>query len=399
MYFGAVLSRRLAALAALFLLAAACAVGAAQADPPGSARAAGSGDCSFPRRAVKGDKQARSPSAPNPLRGEKWYVDPTEPAYAGDGPGRPGYLQYAGSNPKAAALMAKIAFTPRFKWFGRFTPAPRRICSFIEDAEASGAVPLVATLRGQSKECNSRYQGGGVAEDRATKQWFDDFARGIGTSRVIIAFEPDSIGTISCLAKGRRKARMSVLRHGVDVLSKLPHATVYIEGTASDWKPASYTASRLRSLGVSKVRGFMLNVTHYDWTASNIRYGLRVSKKLGGKHFIISTAQNGRGPVHYQRGKRRINVFCHPLYRGAGPYPTTHTANSKVDAYMWVNRPGYSGGRCNGGPTPAGTWWPKRALMLARYQSNQIRPPRHNNYGFSGRHLTIRQVAGDQYHR
>jgi endoglucanase len=295
--------------------------------------------------------------------------------------------------------MARIAFTPRFRWFGRFTQAPRTICRFIEEAESANKVPLVATLRHQGKQCNSRYQAGGVAEDNATKQWFDDFAREIGTSRVIIAFEPDSVGTIECLAAGRRRARIEVLRHGVDVLSTLPNATVYIEATASDWESVGYVAKRLRQLGVAKVRGFMLNVTHYAWTRDNIRFGRKVSKRLGGKHFVISTAQNGRGPVQYKRGRRKVQVLCNPLYRGAGPYPSTKTADPLVDAYLWINRAGYSGGSCNDGPLPVGTWWPERALMFARYQSQRLFPKRGTRFGFKKGRFGIRDVAGDGYRR
>ena len=58
-------------------------------------------------------------------------------------------------------------------------------------------------------------------------------------------------------------------------------------------------ARKLRRVGVAKVRGFMLNATHYDWTRNNIRYGLKLSRLVGGKHFIINTAENGRGPIHH----------------------------------------------------------------------------------------------------
>ena len=148
----------------------------------------------------------------------------------------------------------------------------------------------------RAAQCNRRYQGGGPREDARTRSWFRAFARGIGRSRVIIAFEPDSVGTIKCLARSRRKARSRLLRYGVDVLSKLPNATIYIEATASDWVPAARVARALRRIGVHKVRGFMLNTTHYDWTSRNIRYGLDVSRRVGGKPFVVSTHFNGRGP-------------------------------------------------------------------------------------------------------
>ena len=343
-----------------------------------------------PAMAQQIDRRGVSAAAPNPLVGEKWFVDPQEPAFKS-------YRGYQGAN---RDLMAKIALTPRFKWFGRFSrPTAGSIRSFISRASADGAVPLVATLRHQGKQCNPRYTAGGKREDRSTKRWFKDFARGIGKSRVIIAFEPDSVGTIECLARSRRKARVAVLRYGIDQLAKLPNATVYIEATAADWKSVSYVAKVLRQIGVAKVRGFMVNVTHYEWTGANIRYGRKLSKRLGGKHFVISTAMNGRGTVRYRRGKRPVNVLCHPLYRGAGPYPTTKTSDPLVDAYFWINRAGYSGGRCNGGPLPVGSWWPERALMFARHQSNQEGPPPNSTFGFTGSPYSLRQVAGDQLRR
>jgi endoglucanase len=137
----------------------------------------------------------------------------------------------------------------------------------------------------------------------------------------------------------------------------------------------------------------MVNATHHDWTSANIRYGLEVSRLVGGKPFVVSTANNGRGPVHYRRWIdrsrhmwRRINVWCHPGMRGLGPEPTTVTANPKVDAYLWINRPGYSAGLCNGGPLPVGTWWPHRALMYARYATDWQSPPAGTRFGLYKRY-------------
>ena len=357
------------------------------------------GDCGFKRAAVEGNKQAASPTAPNPLAGEKWYVD-TYRTQTGDRAYRePGYAAYRKASGKRKALLAKIALTPRFAWFGSFTPMPERICAFVQTAEADDAVPLITTLRHQGRACNSSYTGGGVAEDNRTKAWWDALARGIGPSRAIIAFEPDSLGTIECLAPSRRKARLDLLRYGVDVLSKLPNATVYLEASASDWRPAKLMAQRLRYIGISKVRGFMLNVTHFDWTAANIRYGMQISRQVGGKHFIVNTNHSGRGPVSYRSGGRVTVVNCHPKFRGLGPTPTTDTGNPRVDAFMWISRPGYSRGACNGGPSKAGTWWLARALELAKYATQQLGPAKGSQFGFPRGRFTLKQVAGDQLRR
>ncbi len=78
--------------------------------------------------------------------------------------------------------------------------------------------------------------------------------------------------------------------------------------------------------------------------------------------------------------------------RGLGPAPTTDTANARVDAYLWIGRPGYSGGACNGGPLPVGSWWAKRALMFAQYATDWIRPPRGSRNGLFG-HVSPRQLG------
>jgi endoglucanase len=343
------------------------------------------------------DPRAVDPSAPNPLLGQRFFLDRLEPAY----------IQWEkwkrqGKTTEANTIW-KLAREPRFRWFGKFT-APRmqkKIRGYLDRVQCDqpGTVPLMVVMRHQGKGCSGTYRAGGVAEDNRTKRWYDDFAEAVGDARVVIAFEPDSLGTVDCLARDRRKARLDTLRYGVNVLSQLPNATMYLEGGASDWEAASRTAKQLRYIGISKVRGFMLNVTHHDWTRANIEHGLKISRLVGGKHFIINTSYNGRGPLHYrkwiskaQHKWRTINVWCHPGLRGLGPAPTTATANPKVDAYMYINRPGYSAGSCNGGPLPVGTWWPERALMYAQYATDWLSPPPGTKYGHF-KHYSLRQLG------
>ena len=258
-------------------------------------------------------------------------------------------------------------------------------------------------MRHQGKACHRRYTAGGPREDARTMRYYREFARGIGNSRVVIGFEPDSLGTIDCLAKSRRKARIATLRYGVDVLSQLPNATIYIEAGASDWESPGRTAKLLRQVGVAKVRGFMLNVTHYDWTANNINARQpTISRLVGGKHFIVSTSFNGRGPVHYRRWInrrkhlwRRVTVWCHPLKRGLGIAPTTQTNHPLADGYFYIGRPGFSGGSCNGGPLPIGSWFGDRAVMFGQYATNWLRPPAGTKFGHP-RGLSLKAFAGDQ---
>ncbi|MEA2400244.1 MAG: endoglucanase [Thermoleophilaceae bacterium] len=335
----------------------------------------------LPATTSAADPRGASPADPNPLAGLTFYNDPESPSMQ-----EWRHLERTGQNEKAD-LVWKIASQPKALWLGRFT-RPNfgvKVRRLIDPAKARGEVPIFTVLRAQATACGPTYQGGGPAEDRATMAWYDDLARVIGDDRVVIAFEPDSLGTIDCLARSRQDDRLRVLGHGVDVLSKLPNVTVYIEAGASDWESAKRTAKQLRQVGIAKVRGFMLNVTHYDWTGANIQHGLEISRLTGGKHFIINTAENGRGPVHYRKWIdrsrhiwRRITVWCNPGLRGLGPAPTTQTARpDKVDAYLWINRPGYAQS-CQHRPI---AWYLPRALTLARNATAWEKAPSGTRYG------------------
>jgi endoglucanase len=293
--------------------------------------------------------------APNPLVGQQWWDqdtrwNPTWNAYRS--------LERRGRTADAAKVLA-LARTPQFKWFGMWErPAVAKLRGLIENA--GDKVPLLAVFGHDNSGCGGGFTGGGAAEDRRYKHWIGELVRGIGASEVVIGFEPDSIGTLECLVPSRRDDRLRTLAYGVKRLSKLPNATVYIEAGASDWMSPALAASRLRTVGVARVRGFMLNATHMTTTAANIRHGRAISRLVGGKHFIVNTSHNGNGPL-YRAGH---TIWCNPPNAAAGARPTTRTADPKVDAYMWVERPGYSNGSCNGGPEPAGTWWERRAIQL-----------------------------------
>jgi len=312
----------------------------------------------------------------NPLEGAPFFVDTDSPSY----------LTWRRSGGRKKDLLAKIALEPRNIWYGAFTkPASQfraKVRRPIEAAEGEGSIPLLTVLRALSTQCSPTYQGGGPKEDRATRAWYDKFASAIGDSRVVVAFEPDSLGTIDCHARSRRDDRKRLLRYGVTKLAELPNTTVYIEAGAADWFSPGQAARLLRAVGVGKVRGFMLNATHYDWTRNNIRHGVKISRLLGGKHFIINTAKSGRGPVHYRRGNRRINIWCEPGLRGLGTPPTTETSHPLVDAYLWVNRPGYN--QSCGGRKLA--WNTKLALSYARFATTWEKPPRGTHLGHRKRY-------------
>ena len=333
------------------------------------------------------DPRGADPASPNPLLGLPLFVDHDSPAWDA-------WRTYTRRGQRNKAnLVWKITREPRSLWFGRFT-RPNfnlKVRRRIDAAKAAGQVPIFVVARAEANRCTPTYQAGGPKGDRVTRKWYDNMAGAIGNDRVIVAFEPDSLGTIQCQAKSRRDDRYRLLRYGVNALSSLPNVTMYLEAGASDWENAHRTAKQLRRIGIAKVRGFMLNATHYDWTAANVEHGLKISRLTGGKHFIINTAENGRGPVHYRnwidrsRHKwRTINIWCSPGLRGLGPAPTTDTSNPMVDAYLWINRPGFAQS-CAGRQDRL---VPAAGVRIRALRHQLERPPRGTRFGHYKRYPT-----------
>ena len=77
-----------------------------------------------------------------------------------------------------------------------------------------------------------------------------------------------------------------------------------------------------------------------------------------------------------------MTIWCNPGLRGLGPPPSTDTANPMVDAYLWINRPGFAQS-CQGRPI---AWFLPRALSYARYATDWIKPPAGTRFGHKKRY-------------
>src|SRR5436190_1486215 len=129
----------------------------------------------------------------------------------------------------------------------------------------------------------------------------------------------------------------------------LPHTTVYIDAGASDWLRPTQAASMLKRAGVGHVRGFALNLTHYDSTPRSVAYGKQIVRWLGshgvrGVHFTVSTAMNGRPFISYKHRRTfRLGTECKSRSDRAcvtlGQQPTTQTSTPLCDGYLWYGRP------------------------------------------------------------
>ena len=305
-----------------------------------------------------------APGGSNPLAGAAFYVDHLR------APAARVAHDWHSSNPSAAAALGVIASQPGTYRFGGWNgswPGPA-VANYLERAstEEPGAVPMIMTYRILAGHCG--HWADPPARQLAYHNFIWSFARGISGYRAVLFLEMDGLITTGCLSSHGVDVRMAELRDAINILTThCPRLVIYLDGGAADAVPAKRIAYLLRRAGVAKIQGFFLNSTHFDWTSKEIHYGEQISQLTGGKHFVVNTGENGRGPLKPPDPVHQGNeVLCNPPGRGLGPKPTTHTGYPNVDAFAWTSNPGESGGPCVPGAPPTGRYWPAYAVMLVR---------------------------------
>jgi cellulose synthase/poly-beta-1,6-N-acetylglucosamine synthase-like glycosyltransferase/peptidoglycan/xylan/chitin deacetylase (PgdA/CDA1 family) len=297
------------------------------------------------------------PSSSNPFAGQLFSVNHDSNAYWQVQTWK-GQHRY-----REARLMAKIAGTPRATWFADSsnghgsTYADARLQ--VKQDLAQHAMAVLVAYDIPWRDCGG-YSSGGARSPAAYARFIDQLARGIGSVRAAVILEPDALAELDCLSRARQNAYYALLSRAVDRLTQNPQTAVYLDAGNNGWVSAAPIAKRLARAGVARARGFALNVSNFDSTASEARYGHDIVKLLGGGHFIIDTSRNGRGAAPG-------DAWCNPPGRGLGVRPTAQTGDPELDAFYWIKAPGESDGRCGmPGAPPSGDWWPRYALMLAR---------------------------------
>jgi endoglucanase len=308
-----------------------------------------------------------TPANDNPLSGATFFVDPQSAA-----------AQAAQQYP----AIETIAREPGAERFGSFSYGSNgvpniqtAVSAYLSRAqvEQPGTVPLMSTYQLVKGHCG--HWADPPSTVAAYHSFIDGFAAGVGSYRAVLFLEMDSIITMPCLSQHGQAVREAELRYAINTLTaNCPHLVIYMDSGAADALPARLAAKFLRASGVAKIQGFFLNSTHYDWTSNEIRYGEQISRMTGGKHFVVNTGENGRGPLRPRDIVHQgMEVLCNPPGRGLGPLPTTSTGYPNVDAFAWMSRPGESGGACRPGAPPTAVYWPAYALMLVRNADFKVR--------------------------
>jgi endoglucanase len=334
-------------------------------------------------------------------------------------------------NSADADLIKEMIEIPQAVWLagGKPESVEQKVKEIVQVAYDKGAVPILVAYNIPGRDC-SQYSSGGADTGAGYKAWIDAFAAGLGDYIAVVILEPDSLAlTPTDCGLPDTYDRVGLINYAAHALSRDLNASIYLDAGNSAWHSVGDMASRLVAGGVKDVQGFFLNVSNYQTTEHEVKYGTWISKciafannpeqegwrldrydlcasqyypadpndfstwhltdewydaNLGNAiptvHFIIDTSRNGQGPwtppADHPEGD--LQSWCNPPDRGLGYRPTANTGQALVDAYLWVKIPGESDGECHrwtSGPhdpvcgirnPPAGHWFPDMALELVR---------------------------------
>lgn len=355
---------------------------------------------------------------------------------------------------RQAARLAEMVRTPQAVWVtgGSGRALTQSVKAEVSRAAGKKTVPVLVAYNIPFRDC-SQYSAGGAASVAEYQAWIDAFAAGIGNREAAVMLEPDGLGIIPwyttingaqewCQPAEADPAtaaadRFAMLNYAVDALTALPRTSVYLDGTHSAWLGVGDIADRLVKAGVERADGFFLNVSNYEtterqlkfgtWIATCVYYGTAGPEWARGHfdwcasqyypadpadfstwtrtdawyaenvgdvpadrlaHFVVDTSRNGQGPWSAPAGVTWPDpqTWCNPPDRGLGLRPTTATGEPLADAFLWVKTPGQSDGQCDRGTgtgrdparggiadPAAGAWFPEQALELVTYANPPLR--------------------------
>jgi endoglucanase len=316
------------------------------------------------------------PTDGDPLQHVNWYV------YGPQSPAGAAIASYASSHADWAHALHTIAYSPgsgtyRFWMWNQPTASlaatVERYLADAEVAQPDTTIPLssYSLVHGaceSPKAIKSRYEA-----------WIKQLAKGIGNFRVVLYLEEDSLIETHCLSHGAIMTRLAELAYAVKTLSADPHLLIYMDAGAPDASISAHKMAKyLKQADIAQAQGFFVNATHNDWTTSDVAFGQQIARLTGGKHFIVQTDDNGRGPlVPKDKVDNGNEDLCNPTGRGTGPL-SWNTGYKYVDGFLWFNNPGNSDGPCGEGDPAIAEFWPQYAVGLVQHGTNQVTGPHFN---------------------
>ncbi|MGW0858858.1 glycoside hydrolase family 6 protein [Streptomyces sp. NPDC002690] len=282
-----------------------------------------------------------------------FYVDPnSSPAL------------WAAANPgdgRAPAIRDNIAAKPMARWFGNWSGTIGTATgAYVGAADAADKLPVLVAYNIPNRDICGGQSGGGAGSVAAYNEWIAAFAGGIGSRPAVVILEPDALGDTSCMTAAQIAERNTLLNNAITQFNqKAPNAWVYLDAGNPGWRSATSMAASLNAAGLSRTRGFSLNVSNHYTTAQNITYANAVNSALSSsngytKPFVVDTGRNGNGSSNAE--------WCNSAGRRTGT-PTQKGGGAEM--LLWIKTPGESDGNCGvGSGSVAGQFLPEVAYKM-----------------------------------
>ena len=209
---------------------------------------------------------------------------------------------------KDALQLAAMIAQGHAVWVTGGTPAEaeKQVRRTMQAAAFQHRVPVLVAYNLPFRDC-LQYSAGGAPTTAEYLAWIDGFAKGIGGGKAVVILEPDGLGIIPynvdlqgvhewCQPPGGSSAladaRYVQMNAAVDRLAQQPRASVYLDGTHSNWLGSGEAAYRLVKAGVLRAQGFFVNASNYQPTPQLVQYGTWISKCIA---FATSGPPGRRG--------------------------------------------------------------------------------------------------------
>src|SRR3954471_10479222 len=168
------------------------------------AAVAGIGLVSAPVQVASGPAVRLADDA-NPLAGMPFYVNPTSVA-----------MRAAQSADPPSPELTAVANTPQAYWIVPGSSAAT-VAKYTSDAQAAGAIPVLALYGIPHRDCGS-FAAGGFATGAEYRAWIDGIATDLGASKAAVILEPDALAMADCLSGDQGQERFDLIRYAVDTL-------------------------------------------------------------------------------------------------------------------------------------------------------------------------------------
>jgi endoglucanase len=201
-----------------------------------------------------------------------------------------------------AELLVRLETVPQAVWLTGGTPAEitQQVRRTLLQAKLQHAVPVFVPYNIPGRDCGG-YSAGGAQTTPAYTAWIDAIAGAIRSRDAIVILEPDALANLPSDCgydpTGTLTAdRYAQLSYAISAFEGLPRTRVYLDAGHSKWHSVGTIASRLVQAGLSHTQGFYLNVSNYQPTDAQTRYGTWISKCIA---FASDPSEGGWRLGHY----------------------------------------------------------------------------------------------------